>query len=273
MNISEPALNQQLGWAAPFLHNEHVILSSGMFIYSALLVCSLLLQYYISSIWKIIQIPEAVVTLLIGMIASGVIRLCGGYEFYRDHNNQSQIGMLDFNSSVFFFVLLPPILFNSGFHLKRDLFFSNIDGIISLALIGTIMSSALVAISLYYLQFHGMLSIELTLQECIAFGAMISSTDPVSTLSAFAQLKVDPTLFYLVFGESIMNDAICVTLFRIASDLIGHPLHMNDVYIICINFIVVFTLSCIVGYASGVLFAFIFKHVRLKLLYLFSFLS
>jgi NhaP-type Na+/H+ or K+/H+ antiporter len=30
----------------------------------------------------------------------------------------------------------------------------------------------------------------------------------VSTLAVFAELKVDPTLFYLVFGESVLNDAV-----------------------------------------------------------------
>lgn len=28
-------------------------------------------------------------------------------------------------------------------------------------------------------------------------------TDPVSTLAVFTELRVDPTLFYLVFGESV----------------------------------------------------------------------
>ena len=43
----------------------------------------------------------------------------------------------------------------------------------------------------------------LQLAECLTFGALISATDPVSTLAVFAELKVDPNLFYLVFGESV----------------------------------------------------------------------
>jgi hypothetical protein len=39
--------------------------------------------------------------------------------------------------------------------------------------------------------------------ECIAFGSLLSSTDPVATLSIYSSLKVDPSLFYLVFGESV----------------------------------------------------------------------
>ena len=48
--------------------------------------------------------------------------------------------------------------------------------------------------------------------ECVAFASLISSTDPVSTLAVFQSLRVDPTLFYLVFGESVLNDAIAITV-------------------------------------------------------------
>ena len=105
---------------------------------------------------------------------------------------------MNFNASIFFFALLPPILFNSGYHLKRELFYSNFGGVLGLALLGTIISTALVCAGLFYLGEYNYMSIKLSLQECIAFSALISSTDPVSTLSAFAHLKVEPTLFYLV---------------------------------------------------------------------------
>ncbi|MCC5321541.1 cation:proton antiporter, partial [Staphylococcus aureus] len=42
-----------------------------------------------------------------------------------------------------------------------------------------------------------------TLTELFTFGALISSTDPVSTLAVFQAKRVDPQLFYLVFGESV----------------------------------------------------------------------
>ena len=45
---------------------------------------------------------------------------------------------------------------------------------------------------------HGLISTNLSASECVAFAALISSTDPISTLSAFAHLKVDSTLYYLV---------------------------------------------------------------------------
>lgn len=44
--------------------------------------------------------------------------------------------------------------------------------------------------------------------ELLTFGALISATDPVSTLAVFQEKRVDPHLFYLVFGESVLNDAV-----------------------------------------------------------------
>ncbi len=43
---------------------------------------------------------------------------------------------------------------------------------------------------------------------CVA-GALISATDPVATLSVFAELAVPPLLYNIVFGESVLNDAVC----------------------------------------------------------------
>jgi len=43
---------------------------------------------------------------------------------------------------------------------------------------------------------------------------MISATDPVSVLSSFKEINADERLFALVFGESILNDAVTLTLYR-----------------------------------------------------------
>lgn len=56
-------------------------------------------------------------------------------------------------------------------------------------------------------------SFDISFSELTALGALISATDPVSTLAVFQQKKVDLQLFYLVFGESVVNDAVGLVLF------------------------------------------------------------
>lgn len=45
-----------------------------------------------------------------------------------------------------------------------------------------------------------------------AFGSLISAVDPVATIAIFNALHVDPVLNMLVFGESILNDAVSIVL-------------------------------------------------------------
>lgn len=53
-----------------------------------------------------------------------------------------------------------------------------------------------------------------TFLDALTFGAIISPTDPVTILAIFNDLKVDVTLYSLVFGESVLNDAVAIVLSR-----------------------------------------------------------
>jgi sodium/hydrogen exchanger-like protein 6/7 len=46
------------------------------------------------------------------------------------------------------------------------------------------------------------------------FGSVLSATDPVTILAIFNQLKVDPKLYSVIFGESILNDAVSIVMFE-----------------------------------------------------------
>uniref|UniRef100_R7W6G8 Sodium/hydrogen exchanger 6 n=1 Tax=Aegilops tauschii TaxID=37682 RepID=R7W6G8_AEGTA len=54
----------------------------------------------------------------------------------------------------------------------------------------------------------------LPLVECMMFGALVSATDPVTVLSIFQELGTDVNLYALVFGESVLNDAVRVLFLR-----------------------------------------------------------
>jgi len=104
--------------------------------------------------------------------------------------------------------------------------------------------------------------------ELLTFGALISATDPVSTLAVFQQKRVDPQLFYLVFGESVLNDAVGLVLFETFSKFVGQELSSERIVIACLNFLVDFTVSFLgslaLGLASGVGAALLFKFVDMR---------
>jgi len=156
------------------------------------------------------------------------------------------------------------MIFCSGYHLKRRLLYDNLDAIIALAFVGTMISLLIVASMLDHLQNMGLMNIEdpLSGMELVAFGALISSTDPISALAVFGNLRVDPQLFYLILGEALLNDAIAVTVYKSASKFISvENLKVVDVATeICTDFLITLLLSALLGYAAGLCFAWVMKH-------------
>lgn len=59
---------------------------------------------------------------------------------------------------------------------------------------------------------HHRVSPAFSLLDSFAFGSLISAVDPVATIAIFNALHVDPVLNMLVFGESILNDAVSIVL-------------------------------------------------------------
>ena len=164
--------------------------------------------------------PEAGMILLVGMIAGFFVNL-----FVTNNNNDNNPGgededsvaqgLLSFSPQVFFLVLLPPIIFNSGYHLRRELFFRHISPIVLLSVFGTTISALSIACLLQVAVSAGWTDdFDPQFTELLTFGALISATDPVSTLAVFQAKRVDPHLFYLVFGESVVNDAVGLVLFQ-----------------------------------------------------------
>ena len=56
---------------------------------------------------------------------------------------------------------------------------------------------------------------EFNMVESFAFGSLISAVDPVATLAIFHALDIDQVLYMLVFGESVLNDAVAIVLTRL----------------------------------------------------------
>jgi sodium/hydrogen exchanger-like protein 6/7 len=58
----------------------------------------------------------------------------------------------------------------------------------------------------------GLAGIDMTLNDSFSLGAIISATDPVTVLAVFQQLGVEPDLYAVIFGESMLNDAVAIVL-------------------------------------------------------------
>uniref|UniRef100_A0A671VG52 Sodium/hydrogen exchanger n=1 Tax=Sparus aurata TaxID=8175 RepID=A0A671VG52_SPAAU len=121
-----------------------------------------------------------------------------------------------FDPEVFFNILLPPIIFHAGYSLKRRHFFRNMGSILAYAFLGTVISCFVIGLLMYgcvmLMKQVGQLGGDFFFTDCLFFGAIVSATDPVTVLAIFNELQVDVDLYALLFGESVLNDAVALVL-------------------------------------------------------------
>jgi NhaP-type Na+/H+ or K+/H+ antiporter len=98
-----------------------------------------------------------------------------------------------------------------------------------------------------------------------------SATDPVSTLAVFSAKKVDPQLFYLLSGESLINDAVGLVLFEAFAHLVelesdkGSALALGEeILSVLLDVFLNFGGSLILGVFLGLLAAFALKKIDLR---------
>lgn len=82
------------------------------------------------------------------------------------------------------------------------------------AFIGTTVATFITGGLCYAVVAAGWTRDKFTFLECLTYGALISATDPVTVLAVFKELKVDIDLYSNIFGESVLNDAVAIVLFR-----------------------------------------------------------
>ena len=169
---------------------------------------------------------------------------------------------LVFDTEFFFLFLLPPIIFESGYAIDAEPFFRNIGKIAYFAFIGTFAGSFAFGIGIYVLGALG-LAHPFGFVNAMLFGSIMGATDPVTVLAIFTDLRVDPDLFAVVFGESVLNDAVAVVLYR-AIQVLEDAFTLRNVLRAVWAFAVVFLGSTAVGVAAALASALLFKRVKLS---------
>ena len=132
------------------------------------------------------------------------------------------------------------------------------------AFAGTFISAIVVGVIVYLWSLLHLESISLTLLECLIFGSTLSATDPVTILAIFNTYKVDPKLYSVIFGESILNDAVSIVMFDTLSTFRGKEIYISSIFHGIGLFLVVFTLSMLLGVCFGLGCSLLLKHSRLS---------
>lgn len=137
---------------------------------------------------------------------------------------------------TFFLYMLPPIIFDAGYFMPNRLFFDHIGTILLMAVVGTIFNIAtigtsfgfgyafrdlrpevnpicfpLAGSSLYACNLLNFFGKQIKVLDIFLFSSLIAAVDPVAVLAVFEEIHVNEILYIVVFGESLLNDAVTVS--------------------------------------------------------------
>ncbi|KAL8903611.1 MAG: hypothetical protein Q9207_003813 [Kuettlingeria erythrocarpa] len=224
-----------------------------------LLIAALFASYMLQH-KKIQAVHETVISIFAGMVAGLSIKLTEG-TFIQN--------TVSFDYQFFFNLLLPPIILGAGYELHQANFFRNIGTILTFAFAGTFISAVVLGLFLWLWTRIPLDGFKISFVEAISVGATLSATDPVTILAIFNTYKVDPKLYTIIFGESILNDAIAIVIFETAQQYRpdgpkGGSLSIVSLFEAIGFFFLVFFGSLLIGVVVGIGTALMLKYTLVR---------
>ena len=245
--------------------NEHVAIGIDVAVLSYVLIALV-----VTAVWADRKkLPASAVAIVVGVVIGTVLRLSGAE--LSPHHNES---FSSFDEELFLYVLLPPIIFEAGFSLSKRLFFGNLGTIILFAIVGTLGTTFDVGQTVYAVGSTGVFRSADGVSDVLnfsgpldsyLFGALISATDPVATLSIMSRVNADPVVYTLIFGESVLNDAVAIVLVRIIESMGPEGFSRPSSYLFgMLQFFVVALGSIAIGAAVSFASAYLLKKCEMR---------
>lgn len=210
------------------------------------------IQGYTISVMHCEFFSEAAGAIILGCLVGVTVKYIGGFERFTE--------LVQFNQEFFFLVLLPPIIFESGYNMQKGHFFYNFSSIAVYALAGTTISMFVIALLLWLISaVFKWTKYTMSGLDAFFFGALLSATDPVTVLAIFKELAVHPDLYANVFGESVLNDAVAIVLFDTVKTFFTNAITFASIVLAILDFGRIFLGSILVAIVVGVIAALTFK--------------
>ena len=225
------------------------VLSIAFFIVLCGLILSALIATVVHRSGFTDTMPESLITIFVGLAIGAIVRVSSNMEV-RD--------AASFSNEIFMLGLLPIIIAESGYSLDKAIFFKNFWSILVFAVFGTLISALTIGFFIFEAGKAGTV-VTLSFDECMAYASLLSATDPVATLAVFGALRVDPTLNALVYGESVLNDAVGLVLFRVWATFIVEEVTGLSLLLASFRFLEILLASIFLGYAVGFVCTIVFR--------------
>lgn len=213
---------------------------------------------------------ETGTTILLGMLCS--------YCFWQMYGT-SKAKAFTFSHEAFFDFYLPPVIFNSGFNMRKKKFFQNLGNIFIFGLFVTFTCFAIYSVATWYLinhmeftmtNYYGLehpeedigqnpFPVQVDTMKILLITALLCSSDVVAAVSIVDYSK-QPKLFSCIFGEGVVNDIVSIILFNTILSLQSVTFTATTPFVILFQFILLGFVSLTIGLLFGFLTSFIFKH-------------
>ena len=107
--------------------------------------------------------------------------------------------------------------------------------------------------------------VHFTVPEILLFASVISATDTIAALT-FIHEDSEPKLFAILFGEGVVNDAVCIVLYRILREftLSGNEFTSGTPVMMFGKFLSLAFFSFVVGLVMGCICAYMLKYFLTK---------
>ena len=155
-----------------------------------------LIAFVVALIARRLRAPYALALVITGLVV-GIPRL---------------LPKVHLDPAILMTVFLPPLLFESALNLHIDLLKRDWRPIAIYTLAGTIASTLIIG------AFAAAVA-HVPLMVCLLFGALISTTDPISVIAVFRRLGAGKRLTLIMEAESLFNNDIAVVLFTVVSGM------------------------------------------------------
>uniref|UniRef100_A0A8D2ZMF5 Sodium/hydrogen exchanger n=1 Tax=Scophthalmus maximus TaxID=52904 RepID=A0A8D2ZMF5_SCOMX len=200
-------------------------------------------------------VPESCMLILLGLVLGGIVLIA----------NKKQLYQLE--PALFFLFLLPTIVGDAGYFMPARLFFDNLGAILTYAVVGTLWNAFCTGFCLYAAKLLGVIDdrVQADLMDFLLFGALISAVDPVAVLAVFEEVHVNDTLFIIVFGESLVNDAVTVVLYKVYISFVevgAENVQTADYFKGVASFLIVSIGGTLVGLVFAVILGFITRFTK-----------
>ena len=237
---------------------EEMTLSLATLVLSIMLVCYIIVGPLLKQFRIKILRPSGVIMIL-GIILTLLTKMVNpDSTFFKG---------FQFNNSFFFTFILPLIIFSSAYNSKIEAILKYFRYILLFSISGTILSFIFISLITYYLNGRKFFTtnvasedgtiikiqpINLSLSEILQFCAAISASDSVISLS-FLMEDNEPKLNAISLGDSILNNAVVISLFNSVYDISQKEktLSFSLSFYILVKCILIFLASLIIGIAVG----------------------